>query len=410
MGRNIVICADGTGNTYVGRPSNAARIVDLLAMDDPERQVVAYDQGIGTDARSWKELRRRTTIEPKLAHLDVLPGPHESWFPPATRWNLMRGLASGVGLRENVQQMYEWLAAQHHGTDDRVYLFGFSRGAFTVRALAGVMFRCGLSGQRGAFETAWRLYEPMQADKTSVEAFWRDAQSRSCPVHFLGLWDTVKSYGGLHPVMLPHLRHNPTVRTVCHAMALDEHRGWFDATTWGWLDHDQGRDVAPASKGFAAARLDRETKAALAQQVIEEVWFSGSHSDVGGGGDNDATSNIALAWMLAEAVHAGVALSETGLGFLERSTDKDVPSPTDSHTWWWRQLERVPRSTIDNAGEWPATRPGVVGPADRKPGELLRAGRLAIHTTALTKPSGVDVRLVGTRRDSALALARTPAR
>jgi len=407
--RNIVICADGTGNTYVGRPSNAARIVDLLAMDDPERQTVVYDQGIGTDARSWRELTRRAAVEPGLAHLHVLPGPHESWFPPATRWNLVRGLASGAGLRENVQQMYEWLAARYRGEKDRIYLFGFSRGAFTVRALAGVMFRCGLSDARGAFATAWRLYEPMQADKAAVTAFWREAQPRRCPVHFLGLWDTVKSYGGLRPVMLPHLRHNPSVRTVCHAMALDEHRGWFDATTWGWLDHDQGRDAAPASNAFAAARLDDETKDALARQAIDEVWFSGSHSDVGGGNGNDATADIALAWMLAEAVHADVALSTAGVTFLQRSTEGDVPVVTDSHTRWWRLVERVRRSTIDNSGEWPMAVEGVVGPADRKPGQLLRDGRAAFHRTALTTPTGVGVRRVGTRRDSALALARGPA-
>ena len=381
MSRNIVICADGTGNAYAGRASNAARVVDLLAMDSPERQVVAYDQGIGTDARSWKKLKRRAAIEAELKNLEVLPGPHESWFPPSTWWKLVGGLAVGAGLRENVQQMYEWLAARHRSEHDRVYLFGFSRGAFTVRALAGLIFRCGLADQDGAFDTAWRLYQPMKADQAGVDAFWRKAQPRRCPIHFLGLWDTVKSYGGLRPVMLPHLRHNPTVRTVCHAMALDEHRGWFDATSWGWLDHDQGLDVDPGSNGFAAARLDTGAKEALSKQVVNEVWFTGSHSDVGGGNGNDATSDIALTWMLAEAVHAEVALSDAGVLFLRRHTGREVPAVTDSHTRWWRLLERVPRRAIDNDGEWPRTIEGVVGPADRKPGTLLRAGRAAFHTT-----------------------------
>jgi uncharacterized protein (DUF2235 family) len=63
-------------------------------------------------------------------------------------------------------------------------------------------------------------------------------EHRPCPVHFLGLWDTVKSYGGLDPAILPHLRHNPIVAHVRHALALDERRAWFKPTTWGRLDSD----------------------------------------------------------------------------------------------------------------------------------------------------------------------------
>lgn len=395
-GRNVVICADGTGNTYIGRPSNVARLVELLAMDDPRRQAIAYDQGIGTDSKSWKALKHRATVEPSLRHLTVLPGPHESVFPPATYWNLVRGLSVGAGLRENVGQMYDWLANQFESGHDRVYLFGFSRGAFTVRALAGLLFRCGLSAEAGAFDAAWRLFEPMQADRAAVDAFRRTSRARTCTVHFLGLWDTVKSYGGLRPVMLPHLRHNPIVRTVCHALALDERRGWFDATSWGWLDHDRGLD-ATSTDGFAASRLDADAKEALARQVINEVWFSGTHSDVGGGNGNETTSNIPLAWMLAEAVHAGVDLSDAGVRFLESQAGTQAPTVTDSGTWWWRLLERVPRRAIDNAGTWPATIDGVVGPAARKPGTLLRDGVVALHTSALAAPDGVPITRVATR-------------
>jgi uncharacterized protein (DUF2235 family) len=223
MGRNIVICSDGTGNAFTNRPSNAARIVELLAMDDPERQVVAYDQGIGTDAKSWRNLKERSKTDPKIKALEVMAGPHESWFPPARWWHLARGLVNGAGLRENVKQMYCWLADSHRGEDDRVFLFGFSRGAFTVRALAGLIYRCGLPAvgrpdNHAAFDAAWGLYLPMHDDKKRSDAFWRDTQARRCVIHFLGLWDTVKSYGDLRPVLLPHLRHNPIVGTVCHAM------------------------------------------------------------------------------------------------------------------------------------------------------------------------------------------------
>jgi uncharacterized protein (DUF2235 family) len=403
--RNIVICADGTGNAYVGRPSNAARMVELLAMEDPQRQVVAYDQGIGTDSKSWKALKRRSETDGRLRNLHALSGPHDSWFPPARWWGLARGLAVGTGLRENVQQMYEWLAGHHQDETDRVYLFGFSRGALTVRALAGLLFRCGLSSSGGAFDAAWALYEPMRADVRGIEWFRSQSRSRGCQIHFLGLWDTVKSYGGLRPVLLPHLRHNPIVKTVCHALALDEHRGWFDATSWGWLDHDRGIDAAPASNEFAASRLDAHSIEALSRQEIEEVWFSGSHSDVGGGNGNDATSDISLMWMLAEATCAGLLLDDAGHNRFRCHTGNEVPTLTDSRTWWWRVLERIPRRAIDNAGQWPTTIDGVVGPADRKAAELLRSGRAAVHVSALTRPTDVDIRPVLTRRDDVLQLS-----
>jgi uncharacterized protein (DUF2235 family) len=127
-----------------------------------------------------------------------------------------------------------------------VYLFGFSRGAFTVRALAGLINRYGLA-PRGAgrldapFREIWRRYKPVMFDRADMKRWRHHRGRRSCRIHFLGVWDTVKSYGGLWPVMLPHLRHNPIVKHVRHAIALDEKRGWFNMTTWGRLDSDRDR-------------------------------------------------------------------------------------------------------------------------------------------------------------------------
>ncbi|MGH8655522.1 MAG: phospholipase effector Tle1 domain-containing protein [Gammaproteobacteria bacterium] len=313
MGKNIVICADGTANAFTGERSNVARLVRLLAKGDDAAQMVAYDQGIGTDMKRARELRAVERTDPEVKGLHVLPGPPESWWG-RERWELIAGLVKGDGLRENVQQIYEWLSTEHGDDSDRIYLFGFSRGAFTVRALAGLIFRCGLPAENaahepGEFDAAWKFYQPMQVDEAAKNEFWRKTCPRRCRIHFLGLWDTVKSYGGLRPVLLPHLRHNPIVGTVCHAMALDERRGWFDATTWGWLDMDQGKNAAPRSNDFPAARLDPDTIEALKAQKVREVWFSGSYPDIGGGQGDDATADIALRWMLAEAVHEGILLS-----------------------------------------------------------------------------------------------------
>ncbi|MDM0110109.1 DUF2235 domain-containing protein [Variovorax sp. J22R24] len=392
--RNIVICADGTGNSFTRRKSNVARIAELLDAGDSDVQVVAYDQGIGTDARRWEELERLKLERHSLKELVVLPGPHESVMPPIELWTLLRGLAFGAGLRANVKQMYRCLAQSHDRKSDRVFMFGFSRGAFTVRVLAGLLHRCGLPpiGCRNVdavFSLAWRLYEPMVPDQAAVQRFWAEQRQRRCEVWFLGLWDTVKSYGGLRPVLLPHLRHNPSVRTVRHALALDERRGWFDATTWGWLDIDR-------RPGGAASRLSADDRAAVERQCIQEVWFTGSHSDVGGGNDGDDTpaGNIALTWMLTEAVLAGIRISSDGKSYLEKFGGLADAKVTPSHTRLWRLIEKVPRQTPVNSGLWPRREWARSGSAVRDPSVLTRDGVVWIHDTAGKQLTGTPNRLV----------------
>ncbi|MFJ8787303.1 T6SS phospholipase effector Tle1-like catalytic domain-containing protein [Streptomyces sp. NPDC102476] len=151
----------------------------------------------------------------------------------------------GYGLTGGVRTMYRELSDLYKAPDDRVFLFGFSRGAFTVRALAGLLYRCGLPpagcGDLDArFAHAWSLYKPHSpADDQKAEIERLQETNRTCGIHFIGLWDTVKSYGGINPVSLPHLRHNPIVRHVRHALALHERRAWFQPTTWGQLDLDK---------------------------------------------------------------------------------------------------------------------------------------------------------------------------
>ncbi|MGH8653244.1 MAG: T6SS phospholipase effector Tle1-like catalytic domain-containing protein [Gammaproteobacteria bacterium] len=99
--------------------------------------------------------------------------------------------------------------------------------------------------------------------------------------------------------MLPHLRHNPHVKIVRHALALNERHSWFNATTWERLDSDE--------QG-AALRLTKIELDELKKQDIEEAWFRGCHSDIGGGDVEEVTARIALRWMLGEAHAAGVRL------------------------------------------------------------------------------------------------------
>lgn len=292
MGRAIVICVDGTGNTFDDRTTNVMRLVRGLDFADHRRQVAVYAQGLGTNGAGRRELEAFRADLPDVRALRVAAGPRASWFPPKLWVDRVRGLAFGHGLAAMVRSLYRELTDLYEGPDDRVFLFGFSRGAFAVRALAGLLHRCHLPHSVDAdfdarFARAWDLYRPIHEDTAATAALRRD--HRPCGVHFLGLWDTVKSYGGLRPVLLPHLRHNPDVAHVRHALALDERRAWFKETTWGRLDLD--RDNA----------MTRVAPGALDHQDIAEVWFTGCHGDVGGGGARTDTASIALRWMLGEA-------------------------------------------------------------------------------------------------------------
>ncbi|MDT3446932.1 DUF2235 domain-containing protein [Pseudofrankia sp. BMG5.37] len=390
MGRNIVVCADGTGNTFDSRPTNVTALIGCIVLD-VSRQLVVYDQGIGTTTRtSQVDLLRQSTAERKA--FQVLPAPDGAG---ALGWARKgRGLVTGYGLKENVGQMYLALA-ECYQPGDRVFLFGFSRGAFTVRALAGLLYRCHLprsnSGDLAAsFDRAWKAFLPVE-DKdipvAEVQALRRE--HRPCPVHFLGLWDTVKSYGGLNPVILPHLRHNPIVAHVRHALALDERRAWFKPTTWGRLDSDLDA---------AMSRLKPEDAEAIRQQDVCEIWFTGCHSDVGGGGPRAArTARIALRWMLGEAanVDEGLILNKAGVALLHEA---DPPGPPVVHKSWtrtWRAVERIPRGEIDNSGLWPVKVPHRGSDGARDPHRSRRSGVVLVHTTVGARhsiPGSVETR------------------
>jgi hypothetical protein len=168
----------------------------------------------------------------------------------------------------------------------------------------------------------------------------------------MGLWDTVKSYGGLWPIMLPHLRHNPSVSCVRHALALDERRGWFEATTWGWLDSDHP-SVREAGRGYPADRIDDDDRRKIAEQDIQEVWFAGCHADVGGGNGNESTSDIALRWMLGEANARHLMLDPRAETFMAVPAGQETPTRRESRNLRWAFIESFGRQSIDNGGLWP---------------------------------------------------------
>jgi uncharacterized protein (DUF2235 family) len=204
MAKNIVLCLDGTNNEYGPRNTNVARLFELLDKDDPARQVAFYDPGLGTFSAS-----------PLLnaAARSVMKG---------------LGLAFGLGLTANLKDAYRFLMSTYE-PGDRVYVFGFSRGAYTARVLAGLLHMCGLlpPGNDNLVDYAVRLFAGKKfkiafGDGSPELAGFRHAFSRPCPVRFLGLWDTVSSVGWVwDPKSYPYTAAPEGVETVRHAVSGD---------------------------------------------------------------------------------------------------------------------------------------------------------------------------------------------
>jgi hypothetical protein len=195
--------------------------------------------------------------------------------------------------------------------------------------------------------------------------------------------------------MLPYLRHNPIVRHVRHALALNERRAWFKATTWGQLDSDK-------KPGKAFSRVKTEHLPMYRNQDIAEVWFRGDHSDIGGGHREEATSEITLRWMLGEAanVEPGLLLNDTGKALIEKP---DPPVPPQVHERWkyiWRIVELVPRKELDNGGKYPRKRMHWGWDGKRVLDGLQRDDKIHIHATAGNVHSisnGIEVQIRRTR-------------
>jgi uncharacterized protein (DUF2235 family) len=266
-----VICCDGTGNGFdrVLEESNVAKLYSSMEIN--AEQIGYYHPGVGTmgSANSRNSLERE--------------------------WSRIKGLAFGAGLLENVGDAYRYLM-DNYVDGDEIYLFGFSRGAFTVRALASLIHVFGLlcPGNHQAIPYILAMYSKRsRAAKHRNRTFPPDEAfkwqfSHAHPVHiaFCGLWDTVSSYGWAYdPVQLPFLGCNPIIDKGRHAISIHERRCYYQDNLWG--QPAEGQD-------------------------FRQVWFSGVHSDVGGSYDEGKSglSKIALEWMMIEAARAGLMLND----------------------------------------------------------------------------------------------------
>lgn len=375
--RNIVVCLDGTNNSPADARTHVQRLYRLI--EKSPNQLTYYQPGVGT-------------LEP----IGVL-GP--------VRRRLLMGLdsASGWMLQRHVCAAYKFLSDAYR-EGDRLYLFGFSRGAYSVRVLAGMLNTVGLlqPGMHEMVPFAWQAYASMPALPRRADTIpprqqqalrdyfrrirsFRKSYSRRVPVHFLGLWDTVSSVGlPWLPRVYSHTASNPSVATVRQAMALDERRGNFVQNLW--------------------------TRTPPPGQDVREVWFAGGHGDVGGGyptgGRELELARIPLAWMLREAEAAGLlsdprARAEVGLPDLDDDAALRrfalAPRHDEIRRWLWQLSERlpIPRWLQTADGRWQRR-----WQPHRERARTLREGALVHESVYLRRDSDPNYRPVNLRADA----------
>jgi uncharacterized protein (DUF2235 family) len=269
--KRLVLCCDGTWNRAdqedAGKPcpTNVIKIAYRLCKKDPAgvEQIIYYDQGVGTG-----------DFEDKLL-----------------------GGATGAGLEGNIHDAYIFLIANYEPGDD-IYLIGFSRGAFTARSIGGMIRKCGIVKRTSVerYHEAIDMYHDATIHPDDARAVDFRAQYSlvdPVPIKMVGVWDTVGALGiplrGLRAANREKYEFHDTelsgiVQWAFHALAIDEHRTPFEPTLW----------------------LNKPKPG----QTVEQVWFPGVHSDIGGGYGQHELSDGALDWMMRCGERAGLAFDK----------------------------------------------------------------------------------------------------
>ena len=290
MAKRLVVCCDGTWNRRdQANPTNVVKVHDALAAEDSHetRQVRRHVEGVGT---TWGER--------------------------------IRGGVFGMGLSRGVVEAYEWIATNYEPGNE-LFLFGFSRGAFTARSTAGLVRNCGIVTQpTGArIQQAYTIYRSNEPpDGPRVDAFRAVHAHWPVPIRFIGVWDTVGSLG--IPVF-----NNPVTRWInrrwafhdtalsssvdgaYHALAIDKVRKPYSPTLW------------------------KAPKNAPATQRVEQVWFTGAHSDVGGGFAQTGLSDLALLWMIERAEYSSLVFTQNALKTGAATADLGTPPSIRPDPW-----------------------------------------------------------------------------
>jgi len=262
MAKNIVVFSDGTGQEGgKGRNSNVYKLFNMVE-NRTENQVIFYDRGLGTG------------------------------------WRKLSGQIAGLGIYENIKECYRFIFDEYRA-GDRIFMFGFSRGAATVRSLSSFIHLFGVlpKSRPELIDQAYRIYKISNADKRNRRAakFVAKHHTMWCKIRFLGAWDTVAALGipirFLHSIInaVPFFRHDfqdltlsESVEHARHALAIDEEREIFAPVIW--------------------------QPQLFEYQTLDQVWFAGVHTDVGGGYPETSLSDIPLIWMRDEAIRFGLRI------------------------------------------------------------------------------------------------------
>lgn len=309
MSRQVVLCFDGTNNKYADRDdTNVIKLYQML--DQSTDQCLRYYQpGIGT-----------------MAPIGMW-GRTKKWFIEKL------DLAIAWLLEDHVCDGYRYLM-RYYEPGDRIFIFGFSRGAYTARAVAAMIHKVGLltRGNEELIPFAWDTFK-REKRKEVYEGF-KATFSRSVDIYMIGVWDTVSSVGWMwNPTHLAFSANNPSVRYVRHAVSIDERRAYFPQNMWTGTSNDP--------------------------DAIKQVWFPGVHCDIGGGYkeyEEAGLSKDALQWMVKEAEPLGLKLDQGIKGKIipaKDTPDYCAPNPLGmmhkSLAGWWWLAEFVPKLYHDPA-------------------------------------------------------------
>ncbi|KAF8873260.1 hypothetical protein BD779DRAFT_1452050 [Infundibulicybe gibba] len=348
-GRALVVCLDGTSNQFGKNNTNVIELYHRIIKD--KRQLTYYNSGIGTYAKpSWRSFTYwKQVISNKI--------------DTAIAWNLEKIILGA----------YRWLSANYK-EGDRIYLFGnlnlhslicllnpyptvtgFSRGAYQVRALAGMIKKVGLilRGNEEQIPFAYELYADHKSEEDTTKTFnmaarFKETFSRpGVKVHYIGVWDTVSSIGLARSKSLPL---TDTCEHFCymrHALALDERHVKFQpeyargGESWvptpaqqanpNTVTEPHQNNAGPEGENNAGVVLDKPKS----RPRVKEVWFAGSHSDINTELNN---ASIPALWMGNEAMLAGLDLTASRAEWDWNKLKEDRPTESLSVVWWFLEV------------------------------------------------------------------------
>ncbi len=358
MAKNIIVLSDGTGQEGGrGHDSNVYKLMRMLE-DRTERQMVFYDQGVGTDGRA------------------------------------VSGNVAGLGFSENILQCYQFIY-ENYNAGDKIYLFGFSRGAATVRSLANFIHYFGIlpKSRPELIQEAYAIYKMGRAESTrepeetsdillfagasqianavsetisrgetlneKANQFVHAHPNQWASIEFLGVWDTVPALGLPAAVIdtfvnyIPSWKHryhdfrlHPSVKNAYHALSIDDDRKWFQPTIWDSFNENY--------------------------QKVEQVWFSGAHTDVGGGFHEAGLSDITLEWMVQKAVAHGVKLYMRSIRYwnfcIAPDATDEIHLPREGAGRVYPQQQRTWPAHAQETFGTPTIHQSVLDRAERVPG------------------------------------------